>query len=411
MASYILRKTIRRLPGVVIKAVPKPHPEISEGYQSRQKTGAICKENGYQSCLLVTDQTLFSLGYHELIVKSLEENGIKVSVFHDIASEPTVGIVEAGEAAALACGADCVIALGGGSVLDASKMIASALRLHRLPVKSLIHKFLYVPHKSIPMISVPSTAGTGAEITVGAVIKKSDQSVKGSTVVVGLNIVHVILDSELTVKAPAGVTAACGIDALSHGLEGVVAAVHVPEADMIESMECVKLVLEHLPIVLKAPDCEASRLAMSRAALYGGNAINEQLAGYVHAFAHTIGAQYHIPHGNAIALSLLPVMRFQKEACLPKLKELAVYCRLAEEHDEPETAADKLMDALQSLIVTCNFPDMGAFITQDDYPLLIKRITDDSINYSAPVVLSRKDISRLLDEINGRKEHSDVHGD
>ncbi len=410
MASYLLRKTIRRLPGVVIKAVPKPRPEITEGFQSRQKTGDICKEKGYRSCLIVTDQTLFSLDYHEMIVKSLEENGISAAVFHDIASEPTAGIVEAGEAAAIACGAECVIALGGGSVLDAAKMIASGLRLHRLRAKSLLHKFLYVPNKSVPMISVPSTAGTGAEITVGAVVKKSDDGAKGSTVIVGLNIVHVILDSELTIHAPQSVTAACGIDALSHGLEGVVASVHVPEADMRESMECVKLVLEHLPIVLKTPDCEASRLAMSRAALYGGNAINEQLAGYVHAFAHAIGAQYHIPHGNAIALSLLPVMRFQKEACSQKLKEVAVYCGLAQDADEPGAAADKLMDALDSLIAACQFPDRGEFILQEDYRMLIKRITDDSINYSAPVVLGRKDISRLLDVINGRKENADVHG-
>jgi len=410
MASYILRKTIRRLPGVVIKAVPKPHPEITEGYQARQKIGAICQKMGYQSCLIVTDQTLFLLKFHEMIVKSLEENGIKSAVFSDIASEPTAGIVEAGEAAALTCGAECLIALGGGSVLDACKMIVSAIRLHRFKVKSLLHKFLYVPNRSLPMISVPSTAGTGAEITVGAVIQKSDEGAKGSTVIVGLNVVHVILDSELTLKAPAHVTAACGIDALSHGLEGVVAAVHVPEADMRESMECVRLVLEHLPIVLKTPDCEASRLAMSRAALYGGNAINEQLAGYVHAFAHAIGAQYHIPHGRAIALSLLPVMRFQKTACLARLAELSAYCGLAAKDDAPEVAADKLMDALAALIAVCDFPDRGAFIPQEDYPLLIKRITDDSINYSAPVVLSRHEIAGVLDEINGRKENGDVHG-
>lgn len=410
MASYLLRKTIRRLPGVVIKAVPKPHPEVTEGFQSRGKAGAICKDKGYQSCLIVTDQTLFSLGYHELIVHSLEEKGIQSAVFHEIASEPTVEIVETGKAAALACCADCVIALGGGSVLDATKMIVSGLRLQHLKVKSLVHKFLYVPHKSLPMISVPSTAGTGAEITVGAVITNSEKGAKGSTVVVGLNVVHVILDSELTIHAPKSVTAACGIDALSHGLEGVVAAVHVPEKDVQESMECVKLVLEHLPIVLKTPECEASRLAMSRAALYGGNAINEQLAGYIHAFAHSIGAVYHIPHGNAIALSLLPVMRFQKAACLQKLAELSLYCGISEKTDDAQVAADKLLNAVERLIFLCDFTDRGAFIPPEDYPILTKRITDDSINYSAPVVLTKKDISHILDEINSIKEEAYVHG-
>lgn len=406
MASYLLRKTIRKLPGVVIKAVPKPHPEVTEGFQSRKQAGQICKAKGYESCLLVTDQTLFALGYHEVIVQALEENGIRCAVFHDIASEPTVEIIETGSNAALSCCADCVIALGGGSVLDASKMIVSELHLHRRRVKSLLHKFLYVRGKSVPMISIPSTAGTGAEITVGAVVTKSDKGAKGSTVVIGLNIVHVILDSELTMKAPRTVTAACGIDALSHGLEGVVAAVKVHEKDMLESKECVRLVLENLPVVLKTPDCETSRLAMCRAAMYGGNAINAQLAGYIHAFAHAIGAVYHIPHGNAIALSLLPVMQLQKDACLPKLAELAVYCGLADSTDNPEDAADKLMNAIEALLLACDFPDRGRFIPQEDYPLLIKRITNDSINYSAPIVLSRKDIFCLLDEINGSKEKS-----
>lgn len=155
---------------------------------------------------------------------------------------------------------------------------------------------------------VPSTAGTGAELTVGAVVT-NDQGAKGSTVLIGLNVTHVVHDSELTIHAPKAVTAACGIDALSHCIEGAVSDTDVDEEDMHMSMEGVKLILENLPLLCKEPSArsdlnqpsEEARLNMAKAAMYGGNAINTQLAGYVHAFAHSIGAMYHLSHGQSLS--------------------------------------------------------------------------------------------------------------
>ena len=181
------------------------------------------------------------------------------------------------------------------------------------------------------MISVPSTAGTGAEITVGAVVTNA-HGVKDSTVLIGLNVTHVILDSELTIHAPRQVTAACGMDALSHVVEGAVSDVEMDEENMRLSQEGVRLIFQHLPIVMKEPENIESRLAMCRAAMYGGNAINTQLAGYVHAFAHSIGAKYHIPHGQAITLMMMPVLEYQKEVCRARYAMLARYCQLADEN-------------------------------------------------------------------------------
>lgn len=401
MTYYILRKIIRKLPGIVIRAVPKPEPTLTEGVGARAKAGEICRKAGYKSCLVVTDTTLFSLGFHEKIVQSLQDCGVRCTVFSEISSEPTTEIAEAGRAAAVGANADVILALGGGSVLDASKMIAAGIRKPKKSVRSLQKKFLLVRGGTVPMISVPSTAGTGAEITVGAIITDTAHGKKTATVVVGLNVTDVILDPELTLHAPAGVTAACGIDALSHGMEGLAADVRPDADDLAKSTECCRLVLSHLPRLLENPEDPEGRLAMCRAALYGGNAINKQLAGYVHAFAHTIGAVYHIPHGNAIALSLLPVMQAQLPACREKLAALCDVCEPESPAQDADAKANRLLDAIRCLTDKCGFADRGAFIPRGDYEKIASMVAADSINYSAPVTFRKREIFAILDAING----------
>ncbi len=398
MSLYLLRKMIRKLPGFVIKAVPKPEPVVVDGFGSREKVGKICADAGYKSALLVTDKTVYSLGYHEKILDSLEANGIKYAVFSNIASEPTIDIISEGRSAAVGCGVDCIIALGGGSVLDSCKIIAAGAKMPRRKIKNLLDKFIYVRGKTLPIIAVPSTAGTGAEITVAAVVNNAN-GIKCSTVVIGLNVTHVVLDSELTIGAPESVTVYCGMDALSHGLEGCLADIKTTEEDLQKSRECVRLVFRNLPRLITTPDDIDARQNMSLAAYYGGNAINKQLVGYVHAFAHTIGAFYHIPHGKAIALCLVPVVSFQKSICMDKLAKLAVYCGFARESDDKAAAADRLLAALEQLLETCGFEKGCDLIDRKDYKKLVSMINADSINYSPPKTLSNKEIMHLLDEI------------
>ena len=402
MDTYRFRKSIHRLPGKVIHHVPLPEPQVVEGHQSRTQIGEICRQSGYRQVLLVTDKTLRQLGYEQAIVQSLATAGVGCTLFADINSEPTVALIDAGRQAATDCHAECVIALGGGSVLDTCKMIAAGVKLPHLKTKALLLKFLVVPNKTLPMISVPSTAGTGAEITVGAVVTNA-RGVKGSTVLIGLNVTHVILDSELTLHAPQMVTAACGMDALSHVVEGVVSDVDMDEENMRLSQEGVRLIFQHLPIVMKDPENIESRLAMCRAALYGGNAINTQLAGYVHAFAHSIGAKYHIPHGQAITLMMMPVLKYQKEACRARYALLARYCQLADENTGDDEAADRFLQAVAQLIKDCGMDKLTAPIKESDFEELTRMIAKDSINYSAPMTFSNEDIRKVLEEVRSEK--------
>ena len=401
----LMRTLIRRLPGMVIKAVPLPEPETVSGFGTRSQAGALCRKNGFARVLLVTDQTIFSLGLHETVTASLTDAGVSCTIFSEISSEPNLTIIDGGRKALADCRADAILALGGGAVLDSCKMIAAGGRIDasgRLKTRtsrSLLRKFLFVRGKTLPIIAVPTTAGTGAEITVGAVVT-NEKGQKGSTVIVGLDVRAVILDSAFTLKAPMGITCACGIDALSHGLEGVAASVRVPDADMQKSMECVRLVLENLPILIGEPENVTARQNLCLAANYGGNAINKQLAGYVHAFAHTIGAKYHISHGRAIALSLLPVMRVQKDKCRGALSALSRYCGFADASDSDDAACDRLLSEIQKLIELCAFERTGGLIPKADYKRIARAVVWDSVNYSAPVVLTDRQIYAVLDEIN-----------
>ena len=411
MDTYLFRKSIHKLPGKVIHAVPLPRPEVTEGHRSRCKIGEICLSRGFKQVLLVTDQTLSRLGYEKAIVESLEKAGVGCTVFNDINSEPNIPIIEAGKKIALECKAECIIALGGGSVMDSCKMIAAGVKMSRLPVKSLLKKFLPVPGKTLPIIAVPSTAGTGAEITVGAVV--SNGGVKCATVLIGLNVIHVVLDSELTIHAPAQVTAACGIDALSHCIEGAVGDVKVSEKDTNTSLEGVRLILQHLPTVMREPENVEARLGMCRAAMCGGNAINTQLAGYVHAFAHSIGGKYHIPHGVAISLMLLPVLEYEKEVCLAKYADIARYCALADEDTPDKEAAESFLLAIRKLMEQCGMDKIKSPVRACDHEALIPMIAADSINYSSPITMSNKEIKQVLEtvtpEVEGEFTEEKIH--
>ena len=398
MDTYHFRKQIHRLPGKVIHAIPIPEPEVLEGHQSRQQIGEICQQCGYQQVLLVTDKTLSSLGYEKAIAESLEAAHVGYTLFNDIHSEPTIAIIEAGRQKAQESHAECIIALGGGSVLDTCKMVAASVKMPHLSIKTLLLKFLPVPGNTLPIIAVPTTAGTGAEVTVGAVVL-NEHGVKSSTVLIGLNVTHVVLDSELTIHAPKHVTAACGMDALSHCIEGAVSDVDVDEEDMKLSMEGVRLILQHLPTVMKEPENIEARLGMCRAAMYGGNAINTQLAGYVHAFAHSIGAKYHLPHGQAISLMLMPVLEFQKSVCLKKYATLARYCSIADTNTPDEEAADRFLQTVRQLMTQCRMDAIVSPVRLCDHEELIPMIATDSINYSSPITLSNNEIKQILNSV------------
>lgn len=217
----------------------------------------------------------------------------------------------------------------------------------------------------------------------------------------GLNVTHVILDIELTLHAPHDVTAACGIDALSHAIEAACSSVKVKPEHASYAHEGVKLIMEHLPVLLSQPQQVEARQGMCRAAMYGGYCISYQLAGYVHAFAHAIGAKYHMAHGKAIALVLVPVLQFQREACLHKYAYTARYSGIAHNGDSEAVAADKLLCAIAELTENCKLHIVSP-VKPEDYTELTRMIIKDSINYSPMITMSGEQIKQILISITSK---------
>ena len=190
----------------------------------------------------------------------------------------------------------------------------------------------------------------------------------------------------------------CAIDALSHGLEGLMADVSSSEEDIFKSKECVRLILENLPVLLEDPGNVEARQATLLAANYGGNAINTQLAGYVHAFAHSIGAVYHIPHGKAIAWCLLPIVKTLEHQRYDRLADLYCHCHPEDKTDDV-AAADRLILEIDGLLEKCGLEKGCSLLKVEDYDKLTGMINSDSINYSPARVYSDNEIRVILDQI------------
>lgn len=413
MIDFIFRKIIHKLPGIIIKRIPKPSPRIIAGAGARRGVGALCKDCGASNVLIVTDKTLYGLGSLDSITASLENEEIPYHIFHNITGEPTSKVIEEGRAEATKHNIDCIVAIGGGSVMDSCKMIAAGMRLKRLKGRLLLQKVLFVPGKTVPIIALPSTAGTGAEVTVGAIVTSSNGKKKHATVIVGLNVSVVVLDCELSMTVPKMPSLYCGIDALSHGIEGTLTDMKVDEATTRSSLDCIKLVFENLPHIASLPeksqepqDLIEVRQSLCQAALLGGYAINNQLAGYVHAFAHSIGSLYKLPHGQAIAICLLPVLRYQKKQCTKRYAQIARWCWENNGKTDTDTtysddnlAAEKFLSEIERLLLICDIQEGCDSLCDEDFPTLETMILNDAINYVPPVVFKRTDVRNILNAI------------
>lgn len=402
MLQKTIRKEVNKLPGKVISKIEIPTPKLISGYSSRKRVSRICKNNNYKRVLLLCDKFLYEKGYHEVIIKSLNRKNIDTFIFYEFDSEPNVNTIKKAVQYGLDNRIDCIISLGGGSVLDSGKIISCAIKLKTTSIKKLLLKFLYIKNKSIPIIAIPSTAGTGAETTIGAVITCG--SIKKSTVIIGLNIVGVILDSELIIDMPNQIKVPCAIDALSHGLEGYISSAKSSKEDLKKSATCIKLIIKNLPKSISRKN-KRTHDKLQLAAYYGGNAINKQLAGYIHAFAHSLGGMYHIPHGQAISMCLVPILNYHKEVCSDKLYELSKFCGY--KRKDKNESINKFIAEVTKICNLCDTTLCRKKISKKDYKELTRRIILDSINYSSPVVLEKKEIYYLLDQIKGG--NYDIH--
>jgi alcohol dehydrogenase len=381
----------------IIKVLPAPRPLVMLGEGSAQRLCRSMADQGITRVLVITDEVLAKLGTVDPLIAELHRHGVATELFTGVRPDPTFEIVEAGLAACKAARANAILVVGGGSAIDAGKVIALAASTGKTP-KQLVG-VLKGRQPSLPFFVVTSTSGTGSEASVAAVISDSVTHVKALIVDPALVPQAAALDPLITQGMPASVTAETGIDALTHALEGWVSGFANVETDNY-NRTAIRMIFKHIETACREPKNLASREAMALASHYAGICLNVTAVGYVHAIAHQLGANYGVPHGRANAMVLPHVLVFNKVSCSKKFASLARDLGFASAQDGDTVAADALLTAVGELMSRLPLKHQGDLIKAGDY----QRIADAALTeahgmYNVPRYMVKADVYRVLDGI------------
>ena len=354
--------------GLAVRFLPIPQPTILVGPGASARLGQTIAGFGHRKILIVTDSIISKLGLLDDLTRALTEGGAEYVVFDAITPDAPIPLIEAGIDFYCANDCDAIVAFGGGSSMDASKAIAAAVSN---PGKSLRELAGYFKGLSTPVkiYAVPTTAGTGSEVTVAAVI--SDPERQAKLVIVDTRLVPKMaaLDPCLMTGLPPHITAATGIDALTHAIEAFIGKWANPFTDDM-ALSAVGLIFENLRVAYSDGKNLAAREKMALAATYAGLAFTRANVGYVHAIAHQFGGRYHTPHGLANAIMLPLVLKYSFPVVTDRLALLAARAKLGRESEGEEVLAEKFLAAVEQLNRDLGIPTFLAALKESDIPQL-----------------------------------------
>ncbi|MFN7252446.1 MAG: iron-containing alcohol dehydrogenase [Anaerobacillus sp.] len=369
-------------------------PVLLEGENSLNQLPELIKSKGIQHVLIVTDKGITKLGLIDGFLEGLKSVGTNYVIYDHTVPNPTIDNIE--EALMLYQKNECeaIIAFGGGSPMDCAKGVAA--RLAR-PKKSLsqMRGQLKVRKEITPLIAIPTTAGTGSEATIAAVISNSqthEKYVINDTVLIPH---YAVLDPLLTMKLPPHITSTTGMDALTHAVEAYIGRSNTNETKQY-SRDAIQLIFTNLYEAYSNGTNLTARTNMQKASYLAGLAFTRAYVGYVHAIAHTLGGFYNVPHGLANAIILPHVLEYYGETVHKPLAELADLIGITEAADTEEMKSRKFIDAIKKLNVDMNIPTKVAGIIDRDIPILVERaLKEANPFYPVPKILRKDDLVKL----------------
>jgi alcohol dehydrogenase len=378
--------TAMRAAGVVTGLLPIPQPTLLVGPGASRRLGEALCGFGHRKILIVTDAVVARMGLPEAFMKALTEGGVAHVVFDAVTPDAPIPIIESGIAFCQRHRCDAIVAFGGGSPMDAAKTIALAVANRKHPRK-LVGYFRGL-RSPLPLYAVPTTAGTGSEVTVAAVV--SDPKTHRKLVIADTRLVPAMaaLDPLLMVGLPRPVTAATGMDALTHAVEAFVGHWATSHTDRW-ALAAVGLIYGNLRVAYRNGRNLAAREQMSLAATYAGLAFTRANVGYVHAIAHQLGGKYHTPHGLANAIVLPHVLKFLSPSITRRLAELAVRAGVGKARERPAALAKKFLDSIEALNEDLGIPRHLEALRETDIPELAKAACwEADTNYPVPRYMS-----------------------
>lgn len=359
---------------------------------------------GKKKAFIVTDRVLFDMGYTNKVTDVLDANGIQYKIFSDVEPDPTLRCAKAGAAEMSAFNPDVIISLGGGSAMDAAKIMwvmyehpevnFHDLAMTFMDIRKRIYKFPTMGQKAM-MVSIATSAGTGSEVTPFAVITDEQTGVKYPLADYELTPDMAIVDAELMMTSPKGLTACAGIDVLVHSIEAYV-SIMASEYTNGLALEAIRLVFKYLPDAYNEGTTNIkAREKMAHAATMAGMAFANAFLGICHSMAHKLGAEHHIAHGVANGILIDHVIRFnavdnpRKQASFPQYKypnakwryaKIAEHLNLGGKNDDEKV--ENLIKAIQNLKKQINLPSTIAEcgVTKEAFYSTLDSMTEDAFD-------------------------------
>ena len=368
------------------------------GKGAREELAEEIQKRGFKKVFLVSDKSLVEAGVTAKVEEVLNKANIPYDLYDEIKPNPTIKNVTDGVEACKQSGADLIVAVGGGSSIDTSKGISIVMtNPDRADIKSL-NGLSNTVNKGMPMIALPTTAGTAAEVTINYVITDEDAEVK--MVCVDPNDIPIlaIVDSELMASMPKSLAAATGMDALTHAVEGYITLAHNEMSDMFH-MKAIQMIFKYLPAAVNEKNEEAIEM-MGMAQYIAGMGFSNVGLGIVHSMAHQLGAVYDTPHGIANAMLLPTVMRFNGEdpATAQRFREILMNigrpdAQTLNDQDVINTFVWMISELSKTVGIDTKITDYGA--KEEDFEMLAEKAMNDPCKPGNPREVTKEDFIEL----------------
>ncbi len=374
--------------------LPWREPELLEFENGTRGLGAFVRNKGYAKMLVVTGPNVYKKGLADELIRGLDENGVKYALFNRVVNNPTIDNIEEAYALYKAEGCDSIVALGGGSPMDLAKVVGARAAKPNKSVKKM--KGLLKIMKRIPdLYAIPTTAGSGSETTIAAVVSDSKTHEKYPINDLSLIPRYAILDPKLTAALPPSTTATTGMDALTHAVEAYIGRSNTKKTK--ESAEkAVKLIFDNLLKAYEHGDDIEARRNMQRASYYAGVAFTRAYVGYVHALAHALGGFYGTPHGLANSVLLPVVLEYYGESAHKPLARLAEITGICTDKDDDAAKATKFIDRIKEMNALMDIPSNIDGIKPEDVPEMAKRAAaEGNPLYPVPRLLGEDELAKI----------------
>ena len=369
------------------------------GKGAREELAPEIKNRGFKKAFVVTDKSLAECGVINKVTDVLEKAGIPFEVYSEVKPNPTIKNVTDGIEACKKSGADVIVAVGGGSSIDTAKGISIVMtNPDRADIVSLNGASNTV-NKGMPVIALPTTSGTAAEVTINYVITDEEREIKMVCVDPHDIPIMAIVDSDLMATMPKSLASATGMDALTHAVEGYITKAHNTMSDMFH-MKAIKLIFKYLSSAVNEKDEEAIEM-MGLAQYIAGMGFSNVGLGIVHSMAHQLGAVYDTPHGLANAILLPTVMRFNGEDPATAQRFREILCEIGRpdaanlnDQDVINTFVWMISELSKSVGITQRVRDVGA--KEEDFEMLADKAMQDPCKPGNPREVSKEDFIELF---------------